>query len=151
MDIQAIHTAIAGVVNTAALQGTTLQVTATDFMPLLPEVPHFYPFNWRITYDRTYGGGGQGGMAELVTTWHLVVSNSNDESAYQEATRLAGTGESTIRAALIAARGAPGVDALDGAGGCEDLRPTGASGPTSVDVGDLHLLVVEVPIWVVGH
>lgn len=149
MDITAVHQAISDAVNTAALQGSTLQVTATPHMPLYPTVPHFYPHSWRILYDRTFGGEQYKGMNELTTTWHLCLSLTDDESGFSEATRLAGSGESTIREVILAARGGPGEDALGGA--AEDLRLVSASGPNSVDIGDLHLLVIEFPISVIGR
>lgn len=143
MDITLIHQRIADAVNGAAIQGNTLQVTATRHMPASPEVPHFYPFNWRATYDKTFGG-----LVELTTTWHLALSRSDDEAGHQEATDLAGSGESTIRAALLAARGAPGELALSGA--CDDLRIVDASGPSPVDIESTHLLVVEFSIFCFG-
>jgi hypothetical protein len=151
VDIHAVHTAIAAAVNGTALQRSTLQVSATAFMPLYPTVPHFYPHSWRITYDRTYGGteGTPSGMNELTTTWHLLLSLADDESGFAEASRLAGSGESTIRARLLAARGAPGQDALDGA--AEDLRLVTASGPSLVDIGDAHYLAIEMPVFVIGR
>lgn len=150
MDIHAVHEAIADAVNGTPLSGNRLRVTATPFMPLYPEVPHFYPHSWRIQYDRTYGGttGNPSGMNELTDTWHLVLALSDDESAAAEASRLAGSGESTIRSRLIAARGGPGQPALGGA--AEDLRLTTASGPSDVEVGTTHFLVVEFLITVIG-
>lgn len=150
VDITLIHERIAEAFDDAALQGNTLQLTVTPYMPLYPTPPHFYPFNWRINYDRTYGTSIEAGMAELTTTWHLCLSLASDESGHQEATRLAGSGETTIRSVLIGARGAPGEDALGGA--CDDLRLTGASGPNLINISDtVNLLVIEFPIFVIGH
>lgn len=149
MDIYAVHAAIADAVKGAQLTGNTQRVVATPFMPMQPEVPHFYPHSWRILYDRTFGGEQYKGMNELTTTWHLVLALADDEAGFSEASRLAGSGESTIRAALLAARGGPGEDALGGA--AEDLRLVSASGPSLVDIGDLHLLAIELPISVIGR
>lgn len=143
MDITTIHQAISDAVNTAQLKPGSLQVTATPYMPLYPTVPHFCPFSWRASYDKTYGG-----LVELTTTWHLVLSLSNDEAGHQEATKLAGSGESTIRSVLIDARGGPGEDALGGA--CDDILLRSSSGPNLVDIGDTHLLVIEFSIYVTG-
>lgn len=147
MNITAVHRAIAGAVNGLTLSGNTLRVTATPFMPLMPECPHFYPHSWRIAYDRTFGQPNS--LCELTSTWHLALALSDDEAAHYEATSLAGSGEETIREAILKARGAPGEAALDGA--ADDLRLQTASGPTSVDVGETHLLVIEFSLLVIGH
>ena len=144
MEIDLIYTRMAAAVSGAALSGNTLRVTALDYMPSQPEVPMFYPYSFRASYDKTFGG-----LVELSTTWHLVVSRSDDESGYAEATKLCGSGEGTIRAALIAARGGPGELALSGA--ADDIHLIGCNGPTDVDLGEVHLLVVEFQCVVMGN
>lgn len=143
MNITLIHQRLAEAVNNAQLTGNNLRVIATAYMPKKPEPPHFYPFNWRATYDRTHGG-----MVELTETWHLVLAMGDDEAAHYEATGLAGTGEGTIRAAIIAARGGPGEDALGGA--VDDIVLRSASGPNPVSVGDTHYLVIEFVLYMTG-
>lgn len=145
LDVAAVHTGIADAVNDAHLNLGTLEVIATDYMPLAPTVPHFYPFSWRAIYDRTFGG-----MVELTETWHLCISMSDDLSGYAEASRLASSGENTIRSALIAARGEPSPTPTALGGAADDVHLTTSSGPTSVELGEAHLLVVEFTILVIG-
>lgn len=148
MDVTHIHERIAAAVNGAELSGNTLRVTATPYMPLMPEPPHFYPHSWRINYDKTFSRTRQQ-QNEFTSTWHLVLAIGDDESAHYEATRLAGSGEGTIREVILDARGGPGEEALGGV--VDDILLRAASGPNSVDVGDLHLLVVEFSLFVIGH
>ena len=145
MDVKAFLTSIAGAVNDAELSGNTLQVTATRFIPSAPEPPHFYPFHWRVVYDRTYAG-----QVELTTTWHLLLSRAEEESALEEASDLSGTGENTIRAAVEAARktGTGGRFADDSA---DDAVVRSAEGPRLFDFGsDAHFWGVEFTIFALG-
>lgn len=152
LNIWSVYQGIANAVNGAALQVGTLQVTATPHMPLYPTVPHFYPFNFRINYDKTSRGGSSGdaSMTDLNTTWHLCLSLSADDAGHEEASKLAGAGESTIRAAINAARGEPSSvpTALGGAAG--DVHLKTASGPNLVNISETtQLLVIEFNIYVV--
>jgi hypothetical protein len=146
VDISLILTRIAGAVNGAALQGTTLQVTALDYMPSMPEVPMFYPYSFRAEYEQTFGG-----LVKLNTTWHLCVSRSDDEAAYEEATKLIGTGEGTIRDVLVAARGEPSPTPTALGGAADDIFLMGCNGPTDVNLGDVHVLVIEFQLQVIGN
>jgi len=148
MDIELIHRRMAEAVNGAQLKGNNLQVTATPYIPRHFEPPHFYMFNWRIRYDRTFSPNRQN-MHEFTTTWHLALAFADDEAAEQEASALSGSGEQTIRDVILDARGAPGEYALGGA--ADDIRPVTASGPNEINVGDVHLLVVEFVFDVIGH
>ena len=146
MDVSLILTRIAAAVNDAELLGNTLKVAALDYMPSSPEVPMFYPYSFRASYDKTFGG-----LVELSTTWHLVVSRSDDDAAYEEATKLVGTGEGTIRAALIAARGEPSPSPTALGGAADDIHLIASSGPTDVALGEVHLLVVQFDLQVIGN
>lgn len=147
VDIDTVIEKIAAAVNEASLTGNTLGITALDGMPDMPEPPCFYPFNWRTAYHKTHGG-----MVELTMTWHLALSRGGDDgiaTGQKEAQRLSGSGESTILAALTAARGAPGQYALDGA--ADDVVLTGANGPIQLVFGDgAHFWGVEFTIFVMG-
>ncbi|HEX5995357.1 MAG TPA: hypothetical protein VFY84_09480 [Jiangellales bacterium] len=144
MDIAEVFTALATAVNGSAIQGTTLQVTATAFAPDVPTVPHFFPAEIVGDYDRTFGG-----LMEVVLTARLMLSRATDSTGHLEAVTLASPGVGTISAAIDAARGAPGQPALSGA--CDDLHLRRVTGPRLYDYGtDGHFFGLEFTIFVMG-
>lgn len=144
LDINLVYERIASAVNSASLQGETLQVTATAFSPDVPTVPHFFLAEFTGDYDRAYGG-----LMELTITARLMLSRSSDETGQREARRLASAGADTIQEAINDARGAPGQAALSGA--CDDLWLRRVTGPRLYDYGtDGHFFGLEFMIFVMG-
>lgn len=145
MDIKTLLTGIKSAVDASDLSGNVLGVTTTIFVPSSPEVPHFYPFHWRATYDRTFDN-----LAELAMTWHLLLSRAEEANAAEEASLLSGTGEETIRAAVHARRKQGTGKAYYG-DVADDIVVRAAEGPRLFDFGtDVHFWGVEFTIFAMG-
>ena len=145
MDPEAVLAGIADAVNAAEVSGNTLRVTATPAMPLAPEVPHFYPFNWQGNFDRAFGG-----LVDMTMTWHLLLSRADDDGAAQEASALSGNGSNTVYRAVHSRR-------KQGTGGkyygdvADDIAVRTVQGPRLFDLGtDVHFWGVEFTIFAMG-
>lgn len=143
MDVDAVYQAICDAVTDAAVNANGQRVTATAFAPDGLTVPHFFPAEFVGNYDQTFGG-----LAELTITARLMLSRADDSSGQEMAQKLAGTGESTIRAALVAARGLPGQAALGGT--AEDIHLQRVQGPRLYDIGQASYYGLEFTIFVMG-
>lgn len=143
MDISRVYTELADAVSGAKLMGSTLRVTATDFAPDSPTVPHFYLAEFTGVYEKTFGG-----LMELTITARLLLSRGDERSGQQEAQRLASAATNTIRSVLVSARGAPGQSALNGE--ADDLWLQRVTGPRLYDFGEDHYYGLEFTIFVMG-
>lgn len=144
LDIDVVYQRICDAVNGAELDGNTATVTALPYMPDAVTPPVFHLDEFVADYDKDYGGGW-----ELTITARLLLSRATDSTGQQEAQRLAGTGTNTMRAAISAAAGAPGQEALDGA--ADDIQVKRARGPRLYDYGDnAHFYGLEFTIFVLG-
>ena len=110
-----------------ALAGIT--ITDLDPYPFIPDSispPTLAVGRMQIDYDQTFGG-----LEQAVVTLHVFASRADSQEG--QATLLpfmAGTGASSIKAALEADR------TLDGA--CDTLRVESCEGPGLVDVGGIQ-------------
>lgn len=150
MDIDAVYTAIKDAVDDAALEGTTLNVTALDTIPMghVP-VPCFFLGEYTMTPHRTMGTTLKpAGMVELQIDGHLLLSQADNDEGQREGRRLSGTGQDTILTAIEAARGAPGESALGGA--ADDLYVRVVRGNSIWTAGDVQFVACEFAIFVIG-
>jgi hypothetical protein len=83
-----------------------------DWVPDSIEPPCVYPESVRIEWDQTMGRG----LDKLVVNLRLLCSRADDrEGQHMLYGLLAGSGAGSMKAAIEAARGAPGALALSGA------------------------------------
>lgn len=144
MELDAVCEGIAAAVTAAELTVAEKQVTATAFQPDSLTSPAFYTAEFLITYDKTYGG-----TTQMILTCRLMVSRGDPESSQEALKVLASSGTvGNIRAALNAARGAPGQPALDGA--ASDLQLQRAQGPRLYEVNGDQFYGLEFTIQVWG-
>lgn len=144
MDLDAVCTGIAAAVKAAELNVAGTNVTATPFQPDSLTPPHFYTAEFTETYDKTHGG-----LTLIILTSRLMVTRGVDKSSQRALQILASSGATgNIRAALNAARGAPGQKALDGA--ADDLQLQRAQGPRLYEVGGDQFYGLEFTIQVWG-
>lgn len=143
LDIDLVFERLAEAVNGAALNKVALQVTATPFAPDVPTVPHWFPAEFDITYERTFGGD-----CELIITSRLLVSRASPDTGQKEMRLLASAGANTLRTVLLATRN-HSTGAL--AGACDDLFLRRTTGPRLYDYGnDGHYYGLESTIFVMG-
>lgn len=137
--------------NGAAIQGTTLQVTALDHLPDQPVLPSFELAEFNMTYHRTMATEAHPfGQVNVQITANLLLSRAGAQTGQAEARRLASPANDSIVAALLAARGAPGQPALNGA--CEDFYVQSARGPRLIDGGTetVKFYAIEFAIHLIG-
>jgi hypothetical protein len=107
--------------------------------------PAFVVGEVSIDFDEAFGRG----MDRLTVACRVLVSAADDKSGQGNLDAyLAGSGSSSVKAALEAARGAPGSLALSGA--ADDLRVMRMSGYRMYQVGDDHYYGAEFTVLVIG-
>lgn len=108
MDISAVRDAIAAAASAAT---STPKLTCTGFAPDAITEPHFYVGDYTGDYNQTHGG------SELIEfTCGLMVGRPDDRAAQALLDGyLSRSGPASVKAAIEAARGAPGQPALGGA------------------------------------
>lgn len=113
--VERLVTAAATAVSTPALT-----VIPYDYVPDDVEVPCIYPESITTDFDQTMGRGTD----KITVKLRLLCARTDDRAGQHNLYGfLAGSGASSIKAAIEAARGVPGLGALDGA--CDDLHVKG--------------------------
>lgn len=145
MQISAVRDALANAARTITLPAGIAKLTATGFMPDAVVTPHFFVADIEITYDRVMGRG----LDELLCTCRVLVSRSDDRSAQRILdAMLSGSGAASLKAALEAARGAPGQFALGGL--ADDLHLQRVQGYRWFEHADTTYLGAELTVKVIG-
>ena len=132
-------------VETAAAVGSAISgLTCVPYAVDAVTPPMFMPVEIEIDPNQTFGGSDL-----VVITWRVLVSRADPKSAQKALDGyLARTGATSIRAALVAARGDPGESALNGA--ADDLVVTQVSGYQAYDVGSAKYLGADITVKVIG-
>lgn len=139
MDIALVRTRLAEAVST--ITGLKTFSYVPDSMP----EPAFMVGEVEIEFDRTFGRG----QDEMTVTCRVLVSRADDRSGQSKLDGyLAGSGLLSIKAALEAARGAPGSPALGGA--CDDFRVERVLGYQVYTVGDARYYGADFIVRVIG-
>jgi hypothetical protein len=111
----------------------------------IPE-PCFYAGEVEIDFDRAFGRG----MDEMRVTCRLLVSRADDKSGQAALDGyLAGSGPLSVKAAIEAARGAPGQPALGGL--CDDLHLMRVQGYRMYQVGEVQFYGAELIVRIIGE
>lgn len=131
----------------AAAVGTAIpSLNVFGYCPdAIPE-PCFYAGEAEIDFDRAY----QRGMDDMQITCRLLVSRADDRAGQAALDAyLAGSGSKSIKAAVEAARGAPGQPALGGL--AHDLHLVRVQGYRMYQVGDVQYYGAELIVRVIGE
>lgn len=141
MDIFAVRTAIADAASAAV---STPSLTCTGYAPDAITEPHFFVGDYTIDYNQTYRG------SETVEfTCGLMVGRPDDLSAQKLLDGyLSRSGPASIKAAIEAARGAPGQAALGGL--ADDLHVTRGQSYRFYEFAGTQYLGAELIIKVIG-
>ncbi|MGW4476805.1 hypothetical protein ACWENQ_44740 [Nonomuraea sp. NPDC004354] len=141
MDIGLIREGLA-----AAVKAGIPSLNCFGYCPDSVPEPTFYAGEVEIDFDRAYGRG----MDEARVTCRLLVSRADDRSGQAALDRyLAGSGPLSVKAAIEAARGAPGELALGGL--CDDLHLTRVQGYRMYQVGEVQFYGAEMILRVIGE
>jgi hypothetical protein len=111
MQVSEIREAIATAARGVVLPLGVRALTCTGYTPDAIAEPHFFVAEYTQTFDRTYGRG----MDELEFVSRVLIGRADDRAAQKVLDALlSGSGPASLKAAIEAARGAPGEAALGG-------------------------------------
>lgn len=111
MQISEIRDAIATAARAVVLPTGIRKMTTTGFTPDAVTEPHFFVGEYTQEFDKTFARG----MDELEFTCRVLVGRTDDRASQKVLDGLlSGAGPASLKAAIEAARGAPGVLALGG-------------------------------------
>lgn len=111
MQISPIRYAIADAARAVVLPDGIGKLTTTGYVPDSVAAPCFFVAEVEVTYDRAMGRG----MDELMFTCRALVGRTDDRTSQKILDGLlSGSGPASLKAAIEAARGAPGEAALGG-------------------------------------
>ena len=139
MDIAAIRQGLAAAAD--AIDG----LTCYGFVPDAIVAPCFMACEVEINFDSAFGRG----LDTVTVTCRVLVSRADDKAGQSGLDAyLAGSGSSSLKAALEAARGAPGQSALDGA--CDDFRVTRVQGYRLYEHAGVDYFGAELTVMCIG-
>lgn len=140
MDIAAVRQGLADAA--AAIDG----LNCYGYTPDSVMEPCFYPLDVTIDFDQTFTRG----LDQVFVTCIVLASRADDRAGQAKLdSYLAGSGSQSIKAAIEAARGAPGQAALDGA--CDDLRVQRVFGYALYDEAGVKFYGAKFQIHVIGE
>jgi hypothetical protein len=111
MQISGVREAIAAAARAVVLPDGVGKLTCTGYTPDAITEPHFFVGEVSVTFDQTM----KRGLDELEITCRTLVGRGDDKAAQKVLDALlSGSGPASLKAAIEAARGAPGELALGG-------------------------------------
>lgn len=132
-------------VRLAEAAGAIVGLESLPYIPYLLPEPCFFVGEVDIEFDKAMNRG----LDEATVTCRLLVSKADDLSGQELLDGyLAGDGATSVKAALEAARGAPGQSALSGA--CHDFRLIRVQGYGHYTHGANTYLGAEFIVQVIG-
>ncbi|WP_432135150.1 hypothetical protein [Streptomyces sp. bgisy154] len=145
MDIYSVRTGLADAARAVTMPSGIAKLTATPYAPDSVNAPHFYVGDYTINFDRVM----RRGLDEVEFTCAVVVSRSDDLSGQKVLDGLlSGAGAGSLKAALEAARGAPGEFALGGA--ADDLHVMRMQSYRFYEIAGIQYLGAELVVKVIG-
>lgn len=123
MEASAIRDAIADAARAVVLPDGIPKLTCTGYVPDSITGPHFFCGEYTVDYDKAMNRS----LDVVELTCRVLVSRADDRAAQRILdSMLAGSGPASLKAAIEAARGAPGDYALGGL--AHDLHVTRMQG-----------------------
>ncbi len=111
MQVSEVREAIADAARAVVLPAGVGKLTATGHTPDSIAEPHFFVAEYTQDYDKAYNRA----LDELEFTSRVLVGRQDDKAAQKTLDALiSGSGPASLKAAIEAARGAPGEFALGG-------------------------------------
>lgn len=145
MGIQEVFTALSEAVDAAKISVGGVQLTCYDFTPDAITAPAFYVGETDIDPNIDYST-----ETDELTVVCRVMCARTDDSAGQKAliALLERKGPTSVRAAILAAEGAPGERALGGA--CDDINIISVRGMRGYIIGTTTYVGAEIRVLAVG-
>lgn len=142
MDVEAVATAIAAAARTVTISP---RLNTLAYVPDSVPEPCGFVAELDIDYDRAHARG----LDEITLVFRVLVNRGDDRASQRYLNQLLrGAGPTSLKAALEAARGAPGQPALGGA--ADDLHVRRASAHRWYVHTDATYLGIEYQIRVIG-
>ncbi|MCP3817831.1 hypothetical protein NLX86_06675 [Streptomyces sp. A3M-1-3] len=146
MQISAVRDAIATAARAVVLPVGIPKLTCTGYAPDAVTVPHFYVGDYSVNFDKAM----RRSLDEVEFTCAVLVSRSDDLSGQKVLDGLlSGGGTGSLKAAVEAARGAPGQFALGGA--AHDLHVMRVQSYRWYEHAGTQYLGAELVIKVIGE
>ncbi|GAA4676868.1 hypothetical protein GCM10023347_34030 [Streptomyces chumphonensis] len=146
MQISLVRAGLADAARTITLPDGVGALTSTGYVPDSVAEPHFFVAEAQHTYDRAMGRG----LDEVEFTCRVLVGRQDDRTSQELIDlMLSGSGTGSLKAALEAARGAPGEYALGGA--AHDLHVMRAQGPRWYEHAGTQYVGAELTVKVIGE
>lgn len=145
MQISAVREAIAAAARAVAMPSGVRKLTCTGYTPDAVSEPHFFVGEYSVEFDKTFGRGTD----ELEFTCRVLVGRQDDRAAQRVLDGLlSGSGPSSLKAAIEAARGAPGEAALGGL--ADDLHVVRVQGYRWYEHANATYVGAELVVKVIG-
>jgi hypothetical protein len=145
MQISTVRTKIAEAASAVVMPTGSPSLTCTGYVPDSVTAPHFFVGEVEVTFDKAYGRS----LDVLEFTCRALISRADDKSSQQILDALlSGSGPASLKAAIEAARGAPGEHALDGA--ADDLHLMRVQGYRWYEHNGTQYVGAELIIKVIG-
>ncbi|MER6892022.1 hypothetical protein [Streptomyces halstedii] len=146
MQFSQVREAIAEAARAVVLPpGVKASLTCTGYTPDAVTEPHFFVGEFSVEYDKTFGRG----LDEAEFTCRALVGRGDDRASQEVLDALlSGGGPSSLKAAIEAARGAPGEAALGGL--ADDLHVTRVQGYRWYEHAGVQYVGAELIIRVIG-
>lgn len=146
MQISEIREAIATAARAVVLPAGIPKLTCTGYVPDAVTAPHFFCGEVSVEFDKAMGRA----LDELEITCRVLVGTADDKAAQRVLDAvLSGSGPASLKAAIEAARGAPGVHALGGL--AHDLQVVRVQGYRWYEHQDAKYVGAELIIKVIGE
>lgn len=145
MQISAVRAAIASAASAVVLPSGAGALTCTGYTPDSIVAPHFFTGEVDVTFDRAYGRA----LDELEIICRVLAGRADDKSSQVVLdAMLSGSGTASLKAAIEAARGAPGQPALGGL--ADDLHVMRVQGYRWYEHAGISYVGAELVIKVIG-
>jgi len=145
MQISEVREAIAEAARVIVLPPGAGALTCTGYTPDAVTEPHFFVGEVEVNFDKTMGRG----LDELSITCRALVGRGDDRAAQKVLDALlSGAGPASLKAAIEAARGAPGELALGGL--ADDLHLQRVQGYRWYEHAGTQYVGAELIIRVIG-
>ncbi|MFF3127212.1 hypothetical protein ACFVRD_34025 [Streptomyces sp. NPDC057908] len=146
MQMSAVREAIADAARAVVLPAGIGKLTCTGYVPDAVTAPHFFVGEYTVDFDKAMGRS----LDEVELTCRVLVGRADDKSAQITLdSLLSGAGPTSLKAAIEAARGAPGDYALGGL--AHDLHVKRVQGYRWYEHQGTQYVGAELVITVIGE